>query len=195
MSKQSFLSYLYVIHCNIIPLLHSELLGLISFEGHIGLSQLFSLYQIIIMTGNTRPHHDDSDTMTAVVWEGKPFEVATKQVAKPKIIDERDAIVRITTTAICGTDLHIYHGVLGSEEVPWMVGHEGMGIVVEIGSAVTSIKEGDRVVISAVQAPGHLQLEPTIGGGAPIFGGGKDWGDLGGTLGTLPSIPTLASQY
>ncbi|KAG6358479.1 hypothetical protein INS49_014363 [Diaporthe citri] len=98
-------------------------------------------------------------------------------------------VVRITTTAICGTDLHIYHGVLGSQEVPWTVGHEGMGIVVETGSAVTSIKEGDRVVISAVQAPGHLLLEPTIGGGAPIFGGGKDWGDLGGTLAEYVRVP------
>lgn len=147
------------------------------------------------MAGNKHPHHHGSDTMKAVRWEGKPFEVATKQVAKPKIIDERDAIVRITTTTICGSDLHIYHGVLGSREVPWTVGHEGMGIVVETGSAVTSIKKRDRVVISAVGAPGHLQLEPTIGEGAPVFGGGKDWGDLGGTLGTHPSIPTLDFRH
>lgn len=147
------------------------------------------------MAGHKRPNDRSSNTMKAVRWEGKPFEVATKQVAKPKIIDERDAIVRITTTTICGSDLHIYHGVLGSREVPWTVGHEGMGIVVEIGSAVTSIKEGDRVVISAVQAPGHLQLEPTIGAGTPVFGGGKDWGDLGGTLGTHPSIPIPDFQH
>lgn len=145
------------------------------------------------MAGNKRPSHHGSDTMKAVLWEGKPFEVATKRIAKPKIIDERDAIVRITTTTICGSDLHIYHGVLGSREVPWTVGHEGMGIVVETGSAVKTIKKGDRVVISAVQASGHLQLEDTLGGVIPIFGGGKDWGDLGGTLGTHPLIPIHAS--
>lgn len=82
---------------------------------------------------------------------GKPFEVATKQVAKPRIIDERDAVVRITNTTMCGSDLKIYHGVIGSRKMPWTVGHEGMDKVVETGSAVTSIKEGDRVVISAVQ--------------------------------------------
>lgn len=52
---------------------------------------------------------------------------------------------------MCGSDLKIYHGVIGSRKVPWTVGHEGMDKVAETGSAATSIKEGDRVVISAVQ--------------------------------------------
>ncbi|KAL1849868.1 hypothetical protein Daus18300_013125 [Diaporthe australafricana] len=97
------------------------------------------------------------------------------------MLDAQDAIVRVTTAAICGSDLHIYHGILGSTEVLWAMGHEAMGIVVETGSAVTSVKEGDHVVISAgqtrAQEPGQLQLEPSIGGGFDMFGGGKDFAE------------------
>lgn len=146
------------------------------------------------MPVHKRPGHHGSNYMKAVVWEGKPFKMVTKEVPKPRILDERDAIVRITTAAICGSDLHMYHGILGSEEAPWTVGHEGMGIVVETGSAVTSIQKGDRVVISGGQALGHLQLEPTIGGGAAMFGAGKDWGDLGGTQGSSQTHPSLTFQ-
>lgn len=145
------------------------------------------------MPAHKRPSHHGHDTMKTVVWEGKPFHVATRQVPKPKILDVRDAIVRITTAAICGSDLHMYHGVLGSREVPWPVGHEAMGIVVETGSSVTSIKKNDRVVISCGQSSvtGHLQLEPTIEGGFNMFGGGKDFGDLGGLQGIARSPVSL----
>lgn len=139
------------------------------------------------MPAHKRSSPHGHNTMKTVVWEGKPFHMTTREVIKPKIMDARDAIVRVTTSAICGSDLHMYHGVLGSTQVPWAMGHEAMGIVWETGSSVTSIKKGDRVVIGAGQSvaegPGHVQLEPTIGGGFNMFGGGKDWGDLGGLQG------------
>lgn len=143
-----------------------------------------------IMPAHKRPSHHCHETMKTVVWEGKPFHMATREVPKPKILDARDAVVRVTTAAICGSDLHMYHGILGSREVPWAMGHEAMGIVVETGSSVASIKKGNRVVISCGQSaaagPGHLQLEDTIGGGFNMFGGGKDFGDLGGLQGMKP---------
>lgn len=142
------------------------------------------------MPTHKRPSRHDISTMKTVVWEGKPFHMATREVPKPKILDARDAVVRVTTAAICGSDLHMYHGILGSREVPWAMGHEAMGIVVDTGSSVASIKKGDRVVISCGQSaaagPGHLQLEDTIGGGFNMFGGGKDFGDLGGLQGMNP---------
>jgi threonine dehydrogenase-like Zn-dependent dehydrogenase len=86
-------------------------------------------------------------TMKAVRWEGKPFSVSVRDVPIPTIRHSQDAIVRLTTSAICGTDLHAYHGRWDLE--PETLGHENMGIVVEVGSDVTVIKKGDRVVVNA----------------------------------------------
>lgn len=126
---------------------------------------------------------DRGSTMKAVFWEGKPFEMVTRDTPKPKIVQDLDAIVRITTTAICGSDLHNYHGVFGSAEVPYSIGHEGMGIVEEVGRDITTVKVGDRVVIPAFPSSGHTQLEPTLLGGFAFYGEGKDFGDLGGCQG------------
>ncbi|MCX9192888.1 aldehyde dehydrogenase [Carbonactinospora thermoautotrophica] len=83
--------------------------------------------------------------MKAVVYKG-PFEVAVEEVENPRIEHPNDVIVRITTSAICGSDLHMYEGRTKAE--PGIVfGHENMGIVEEVGPGVTSIKQGDRVVI------------------------------------------------
>jgi threonine dehydrogenase-like Zn-dependent dehydrogenase len=68
-------------------------------------------------------------------------------VPDPKILDPRDAIVRITATAICGSDLHLYDGYMPTMEKGDIVGHEPMGVVVEVGKNVTKLKAGDRVVI------------------------------------------------
>lgn len=91
------------------------------------------------MTATNTPQQDgpgaemDSKTkMKAVMWEGKPYKMAVREVDRPKIEQEEDAIVRLTTAAICGTDLHIYHGVFGSSKPPWQMGHEGVGVVVEV---------------------------------------------------------------
>ncbi|WP_432092754.1 glutathione-independent formaldehyde dehydrogenase [Streptomyces sp. bgisy100] len=83
--------------------------------------------------------------MKAVVYKG-PFEVAVEEVAKPKVQHPNDVIVRVTSTAICGSDLHMYEGRTAAE--PGIVfGHENMGIVEDAGEGVTGLKRGDRVVM------------------------------------------------
>ncbi|GHO66921.1 hypothetical protein KSC_058130 [Ktedonobacter sp. SOSP1-52] len=82
--------------------------------------------------------------MRAVVYKG-PFNVEVEQVHDPKIQHPNDVIIRITSTCICGSDLHMYEGRTAAK--PSIVfGHENMGIVEEIGSAVVTLKKGDRVV-------------------------------------------------
>jgi threonine dehydrogenase-like Zn-dependent dehydrogenase len=122
-----------------------------------------------------------NSTMRAVVWQGTPYSMAVVDVPVPTIQAGTDAIVRITTAAICGTDLHTYHGVYGSAEVPWIMGHEGIGIVAEIGNAVSGIAVGDHVII-----PDSVIVEPTDGSASnPLsFGLGDDYGEgMGGTQG------------
>lgn len=83
--------------------------------------------------------------MKAVVYKG-PFEVAVEEVEDPTIQEPTDVIVRITSTAICGSDLHMYEG--RTDATPGITfGHENMGIVEEIGSGVTTVAVGDRVVM------------------------------------------------
>ncbi|RKD94834.1 glutathione-independent formaldehyde dehydrogenase [Halopiger aswanensis] len=84
-------------------------------------------------------------SMNAVVYQG-PHDVAIEEVDEPEIEHENDIIVDITTTAICGSDLHMYEGRTSAD--PGIVfGHENMGTVIETGEAVTSLEEGDRVVM------------------------------------------------
>ena len=83
--------------------------------------------------------------MKAVVYK-EPFKVAVEEVDDPQLEHPNDVIVRITSTAICGSDLHMYEGRTAAQ--PGIVfGHENMGIVEEVGDGVTSIREGDRVVM------------------------------------------------
>jgi threonine dehydrogenase-like Zn-dependent dehydrogenase len=84
--------------------------------------------------------------MRAVCWEGKK-DVRVQTVPDPKILNPRDAIVKITATAICGSDLHLYNGRIPTMEAGDILGHEFMGEIVETGSAVTNLKKGDRVVV------------------------------------------------
>jgi threonine dehydrogenase-like Zn-dependent dehydrogenase len=84
--------------------------------------------------------------MRALCWHGKE-DVRVDNVPDPKIIDPRDAIVRITATAICGSDLHLYDGYMPTMEKGDIIGHEPMGVVVEVGKDVKKLKRGDRVVI------------------------------------------------
>ncbi len=74
-------------------------------------------------------------------------DVRVEQVPDAKILDERDAIVRVTSTAICGSDLHLYGGFIPTMERGDVLGHEFMGEVVETGSAVRNLRKGDRVVV------------------------------------------------
>jgi threonine dehydrogenase-like Zn-dependent dehydrogenase len=84
--------------------------------------------------------------MRAVCWFGKK-DVRVMSVPDPQIINPHDAIIKITTTAICGSDLHLYNGYIPSMEKGDILGHEFMGEVVETGPEVKKLKRGDRVVV------------------------------------------------
>lgn len=84
--------------------------------------------------------------MKALCWRGKE-DVRVENVPDPKILNPRDAIVRITTTAICGSDLHLYDGMIPALSPGDILGHEFMGEVVEVGQEVRNLKAGDRVVV------------------------------------------------
>jgi threonine dehydrogenase-like Zn-dependent dehydrogenase len=85
--------------------------------------------------------------MKANCWYGK-HDVRVVDVDDPKIINRQDAIVKITSTAICGSDLHLYNGFVPTMEKGDILGHEFMGEVVEMGPGVTRMKQGDRVVVA-----------------------------------------------
>lgn len=139
--------------------------------------------------------------MRALTWQGKRS-VSVEDVPDPVIQDPTDAIVRITSTAICGSDLHLYE-VLG----PYMhkgdvIGHEPMGVVEEVGSAVTHLRKGDRVVIPFNISCGHCymcrrglqsQCETTQvkekGSGAALFGYSELYGSVPGGQAEYLRVP------
>ena len=82
-------------------------------------------------------------------------DIRLEDVPEPKIKEPTDAIVRLTATAICGTDLHMIRGTLPGMKAGTILGHEGVGIVEKIGSSVRNIKVGDRVVIPSTIACGY----------------------------------------
>jgi len=84
--------------------------------------------------------------MKALCWYAKG-DVRVDTVPEPKIENSRDAIIRITSTAICGSDLHLFNGYMPTMEQGDILGHENMGVVVEVGSDVKNLKVGDRVVV------------------------------------------------
>jgi threonine dehydrogenase-like Zn-dependent dehydrogenase len=84
--------------------------------------------------------------MRAVCWHA-PTDVRVDTVPDPKILNPRDIIIRVTSTAICGSDLHLYDGYVPTMESGDILGHEPMGEVVEVGSAISNLKIGDRVVV------------------------------------------------
>jgi len=84
--------------------------------------------------------------MKATCWMGRNT-VEVENVADPKILNERDAIVRVTSTAICGSDLHLVDGYVPTMKRGDIMGHEFMGEVVETGKGVKNLREGDRVVV------------------------------------------------
>ena len=139
--------------------------------------------------------------MRALTWQGLG-DVRVENVPDPVLKDPTDAIVRVTSTAICGSDLHLY-GVLG----PYMhkndvLGHEFMGIVEEVGSEVSSLKPGDRVVVPFVIACGHCWMcdrglfaacETTqmreMGTGAALFGFSSLYGAVPGGQAEMVRVP------
>ncbi|MFI5075171.1 MAG: zinc-dependent alcohol dehydrogenase [Actinomycetales bacterium] len=139
--------------------------------------------------------------MRALTWQGKR-EVEVQDVPDPVIQEPTDAIVRITTTAICGSDLHLYE-VLGAYLNPGdVLGHEAMGIVEEVGSEVTHIAPGDRVVVPFNISCGrcwmcsrglYAQCETTQvrdqGKGAALFGYTSLYGSVPGGQAQFLRVP------
>jgi len=84
--------------------------------------------------------------MKAICWYGKN-DMRVEQVPDPTILNPRDAVVKVTSTAICGSDLHLYNGFMPTMQKGDVLGHEFMGEVVETGRGVNNLKVGDRVVV------------------------------------------------
>jgi alcohol dehydrogenase len=96
-------------------------------------------------------------TMKALVYHG-PRKRSWEDRPRPELVDPGDAIVRITTTTICGTDLHILKGDVPTVDEGRVLGHEGVGVVQEVGSAVTQVHAGDTVLISCITACGKCDF-------------------------------------
>lgn len=92
--------------------------------------------------------------MKAIVYEGMK-KVKVKEVTDPKIEKADDIIVKVTSTAICGSDLHLFHGMIPNMPHGFVLGHETMGIVEEAGREVSKVKKGDRVIIPFPVSCGH----------------------------------------
>ena len=143
--------------------------------------------------------------MKAVTWHGKN-DVRVETVADPRVQEPTDAVIRVTTTNICGSDLHLYETLgpfMGHGDI---LGHEPMGIVEEVGSEVTNLKVGDRVVIPFQIACGscwmcerglQTQCEVTQvrdqGMGAALFGFSKLYGQVPGGQAEYLRVPQ--AQY
>ena len=84
--------------------------------------------------------------MKATCWMG-PGKMSVREVPDPQILNQKDCIVKVTSTAICGSDLHLYNGFLPMMEPGDIMGHEFMGEIVEVGRDVRNVKKGDRVVV------------------------------------------------
>jgi threonine dehydrogenase-like Zn-dependent dehydrogenase len=139
--------------------------------------------------------------MRAVTFHGKE-DFRVDNVPDPKIEQPTDAIIRITSTAICGSDLHLYGVLTMFLEEGDIIGHEPMGIVEEVGSEVTQIKPGDRVVVPFNISCGHCwmcdhklfaQCETTQvkseGNGAALFGYTKLYGQVPGAQAEYLRVP------
>ncbi|WP_413997864.1 zinc-dependent alcohol dehydrogenase family protein [Flavobacterium sp. W1B] len=99
---------------------------------------------------------EQSKTMKALVYGG-PGKIELKDVPLPKIEKTTDVVVKILKTTICGTDLGILHGKTPSVKPGTTLGHEGVGVVEEIGTSVRNFKKGDRVIISCITSDGSCE--------------------------------------
>jgi threonine dehydrogenase-like Zn-dependent dehydrogenase len=139
--------------------------------------------------------------MHAVVWHGRR-DVRTETVPDPAIVDATDAVVRITSSGLCGSDLHLYEVMAPFMTAGDILGHEPMGVVEAVGSEVTGIAPGDRVVVPFNIACGHCamcnrglqsQCETTQvrehGCGAALFGYTKLYGQVPGAQAEYLRVP------
>ncbi|PZF84857.1 alcohol dehydrogenase catalytic domain-containing protein [Jiangella anatolica] len=143
--------------------------------------------------------------MRAVTWQGRRT-VQVDEVDDPRLEQPTDAIVRVTTTAICGSDLHLYEPMAAFMEPGDIMGHEAMGVVVEVGGEVTRLAPGDRVVVPFQICCGycfmcrqglHTQCETTQvhehGMGAALYGYTKLYGQVPG--GQAEYLRVRQAQY
>src|SRR5215813_1431995 len=139
--------------------------------------------------------------MKAVVFHGVG-DIRLDNVREPKLEKPTDAIVRLTSSAICGTDLHMIRGTMAGMKPGTILGHEGVGVVEEFGSAIRNLKRGDRVVIPSSIACGNCsycrdgyyaqcdRANPNgADSGTPFFGGPETSGPFDGLQGEFARIP------
>lgn len=139
--------------------------------------------------------------MKAVVWQGVG-DIRLEDVPEPKIIQPTDAIVRLTASAICGTDLHMVRGTMAGMKPGTILGHEGVGIVEKIGEDVRNLSVGDRVVIPSTIACGYCvycrdgyysqcdQANPNgPDSGGAFFGGPMESGSFDGMQAEKVRVP------
>ncbi len=139
--------------------------------------------------------------MKAVVFHGIG-DIRLDDVPEPKLKDDTDAIVRITASAICGTDLHFVRGTMPGVKKGRILGHEAVGIVEEVGKGVRNLRAGDRVVIPSTVGCGYCSYcragyfaqcdtahPQGKRGGTVFFGGPEDAGGLDGLQAELARIP------
>src|SRR5690606_7919532 len=148
--------------------------------------------------------------MRALTYHGTR-DVRVESVPDPVIQEADDVILRVTATAICGSDLHLYRGKIPATEQGDIFGHEYMGVVEEVGPEVTSVKKGDRVIIPFVIACGYCFLcvheliaacenfdsgrgsiinPKQLPGGAALFGYSHVYGGVPGGQADYVRIPT-----
>jgi threonine dehydrogenase-like Zn-dependent dehydrogenase len=139
--------------------------------------------------------------MKAVTWQGFR-DIAVEEVADPMIKEPNDAIIKVTSTNICGSDLHLYETMGAFMSAGDVLGHEAIGIVLEVGREVTQIRPGDRVVVPFQISCGHCwmcerrlytQCETTQvrgeGSGAALFGYSKLYGQVPGAQAEYLRVP------
>lgn len=139
--------------------------------------------------------------MKAVVWHGVG-DIRLEEVPEPTIEQPTDAIVRLTSSAICGTDLHFVRGTMLGMVSGTILGHEGVGIVEDVGKNVRNLKPGDRVVIPSTIGCGYCgycrsgyyaqcdNANPNgKTAGTAFFGGPKDSGPFHGLQAEYARIP------
>jgi threonine dehydrogenase-like Zn-dependent dehydrogenase len=139
--------------------------------------------------------------MKAVVYHAIG-DIRLEEVPEPKIEDSNDALVRITSSAICGTDLHMVRGTMPGMEPGTILGHEGVGIVEEVGRNVRNFAAGDRVVIGSTIACGYCSYcragyfsqcdNANPNGpqaGTCFFGGPKETGSINGLQAEMARVP------
>src|SRR5919109_2927418 len=136
--------------------------------------------------------------MKAVVFRGIG-DIRVEDVAEPKIEKPTDAVVQLTANAICGADLHVVRGTLAGLEPGTILGHEGVGIVEQVGSAVRNLNVGDRVVIPSTIGCGNCVYcragyyaqcnNASPEGETAFYGGGKSSGGYQGLQAEKARIP------